>query len=169
MCKQVGVFLLKVCLWTGSGRSLDPTQIQNYSDSDSELLNQNLQFNEICMPIQVWKGKNLEKRTTGRNPCGVPRALRSLRRGKGSWILITSTNGSTKSPSSHLPCPLMPEWSFLNSDLLFYTYSGKSKTLIMGSNHYPSSSPIYCSLLICQNSYTPTPSIHTFLTHSCLC
>ena len=72
MCKQVGVFLLKVCLWTGSGRSLDPTQIQKYSDSDSELLNQNLQFNEICMPIQVWKGKNLEKRTTeGEGELGI--------------------------------------------------------------------------------------------------
>lgn len=57
MCKQVGIFLLKVCLWTGSVRRLDPTQIQNYSDSDSELLNQNLRSNEICMPSQVWKGK----------------------------------------------------------------------------------------------------------------
>ena len=118
----------------------------------------------VC-PVKSEKVKFLEKRTTDRHPCGVPRALRSLRRGRGSWVLITSTNGSTKSPSSHLPCPLMPEWSFLNSDLvlLFYTYSGKSKTLIMGSNHYPSTSPIYCPLLVCQNSHTPTPSIHTLL------
>lgn len=132
------------------------------------LLNHNLYFNEISMPIFKSEKINFREMDPGRNPCGGTRNS-FFWEATLSWICITSANISRKSPRCHPSFPLLSNQSFLNSNLLLLAYEIQSQVQTPDGDSLttPLSSPNILSPS-CLPKFLHTSSLppHTLNTHA---